>query len=100
MAAMEMLCLAMLSMTQSIFSCSPQMLICRMVNGSAGGVDMGVLGEGALGLLVQQGPVKVEDNWADVDSPEHERWTHLVHLLHCTEHLVMVCSGSTLNRSR
>ena len=40
-----------------------------MVNGSAVVVDMGVHGEGALGLLVQQGPVKVVDNWADVDSP-------------------------------
>ena len=50
---------------------------------------MRVLGEGALGLPMQQGPVKVVDHWVDVDSPEHERWTHLVHLLHCTEHLVL-----------
>ena len=57
-AVMEIPCLAMLSTTQSIFPRSPQMLICWMVNGGAGGVDVGVLGEEALGLLVQQGPVK------------------------------------------
>ena len=62
------------------------MLICRMVNGDAEGVDVGVLGEGALGLLMQHGSVKVVDHWA---SHEHKRWTHLVHLLHCTEHLVL-----------
>ena len=66
-----------------------QMLICRMVNGGARGIDMGVLREGALSLLMQQDPVKVVNHWADVDNPEHERWTHLVHLLHCTEHLVL-----------
>ena len=51
-----------------------------------GGVNVGVLGEGALGLLMQQSPVKVVDYWADVNSPEHERWTNLVHFLLITLH--------------
>ena len=33
--------------------------------------------------------MKVVDHWVDVDSPEHERWNHLVHLLHCIEYLVL-----------
>ena len=34
--------------------------------------------------------MKVVDPWADIGSPERERWTYLVHLLHCAEHLVLV----------
>ena len=54
------------------------MLICKMVNGGARVVDVGVHGEESLVLPVQQGPVKVVNHWPDVDSPEHKRWSHLV----------------------
>ena len=44
------------------------MLICRMVNGGAGEVNVGVLGERVLDFLMQHSHVNTVEHWMDGDS--------------------------------